>query len=157
MFCRLLPVAPVTLIRLPFLRLAALLPETGSTSAPVRYLPGQRFWIGHDLFGRTLGNDLAAVNAGCRADIQQIIRRQNGVLVMLDDNHRIAEIAQMAQRIEQPGIVALMQADGRFIQHIQNAGQAGTDLRGEANALAFTARQACRNCATGSGNPGPHH
>jgi len=34
-----------------------------------------------------------------------------------------------------------MQADGRFVQHVQDAHQAGADLRGQADALAFTAGQ----------------
>ncbi|MNO00608.1 hypothetical protein D3C81_2205350 [compost metagenome] len=34
-----------------------------------------------------------------------------------------------------------MQADGRFVQHVEDAGQAGTDLRGQTDALALAARQ----------------
>ncbi len=45
------------------------------------------------------------------------------------------------QRFQQFAVVALVQADGWLVQHIEHAGQAGADLRGEANALAFTARE----------------
>ena len=58
---------------------------------------------------------------------------------MFHDQHSIAEVAQTPQRDQQPFIVALMQADGRFIQHIKHARQARTDLRRQANALRFPA------------------
>ncbi len=41
--------------------------------------------------------------------------------------------------VEQPRVIALMQTDARFIEDIKNAGQSGTDLRGEPNALRFAA------------------
>ena len=47
----------------------------------------------------------------------------------------------MFQRVEQPGIVALMQADRRLVEYIEYAGQPRADLRGEADALALAARQ----------------
>ena len=59
---------------------------------------------------------------------------------MLDHEDRIAEIAQMFQRDEQPRIVALVQADGRLVEHIEHAGQPRADLRGQPDALAFAAR-----------------
>ena len=45
------------------------------------------------------------------------------------------------QRLEQPRVVALVQADRRLVEHIEHAGEAGADLRGEADALALAARQ----------------
>ncbi len=50
----------------------------------------------------------------------------------------------MHQGFQQPGVVALVQADRRLVQHIEHAGQAGADLRGEPDALAFAARQCAR-------------
>ena len=47
----------------------------------------------------------------------------------------------MLEGFDQAIIVALMQTDGRFIQHIHDTGQAGADLRGQANALGFAARE----------------
>ena len=37
---------------------------------------------------------------------------------------RVAHVAQRLQRVEQPGIVALMQSDRGLVQHIEHAGQA---------------------------------
>ena len=43
------------------------------------------------------------------------------------------------ERIEQAFVIARMQADGRFVEHVEHAAQLGTDLRGEADALGFAA------------------
>src|SRR6185312_2136003 len=53
----------------------------------------------------------------------------------------VAEIAQSFERREQSVIVALMQADRRLVENIEHAGEAGADLRSEADALALAARQ----------------
>ena len=45
----------------------------------------------------------------------------------------------MLERGEQTVVVALVQADGRFVEHVHHAGEAGADLRGEPDALRFAA------------------
>ncbi|VTM87635.1 Uncharacterised protein [Raoultella ornithinolytica] len=81
------------------------------------------------------------------ADIDDVVGGADGVFIMLDDNHRIAQITQMNQRAEQTFVIALMQADGRLIQHIHHADQAGANLACQANTLGFTAGE--RFCRTG--------
>ena len=136
---RLLPRAPTTLMRRPFLpgRRAA---GVAISSSPDRYLPVIEARIGHDVARRALGDHLAAMDAGGGADVDDIVGMQDGVLVVLDDDHRVADVAQVLQRVEQPGIVALVQADRRLVQHVEHAGQPGADLRGEPDALALAAR-----------------
>ena len=46
---------------------------------------------------------------------------------------------RLFERGEEPAIVARMQADGRFIENVEHAGQAAADLAGEADALGFAA------------------
>ncbi len=58
---------------------------------------------------------------------------------MLDDDDRIAEVAQIGERTEQALVVALVQSDRRLVEHIHDADQAGADLAGEADALGFAA------------------
>src|SRR3546814_1902129 len=60
---------------------------------------------------------------------------------MLHDKHRVAQVAKPLHRFRQPVVVALVQADAWFVQHIEHARQAGTDLRGKADALALPAGQ----------------
>ncbi len=65
-------------------------------------------------------------------------------LVVLDDDHGVAEIAQSLQRFQQPRIVALVQADRGLVEHIEHAREPRADLRGEPDALALAARERAR-------------
>ena len=87
---------------------------------------------------------MAAVDAGAGADVEHIVGGADGVLVMFDHDHGVAEVAQAFQCFEQARIVALVQADRGLVEHIEHAGQAAADLRGEANALALAAGQCAR-------------
>jgi hypothetical protein len=66
---------------------------------------------------------------------EEIGRRADGFLVVLDDDHRVAEVAQLLERADQPGVVALVQPDRGLVQHVHDAGQPRADLAGEADAL----------------------
>ena len=102
---------------------------------------GERFLGLEHLFQRAFGHHLAPVDAGAGAEIDHVIGGADRVLVMLDHDHRVAEIAQALQRFEQPVVVALVEADGGLVQHVEHARQARADLAGEADALALPARQ----------------
>ena len=69
-------------------------------------------------------HDLAAVDAGAGPHVHDIVRAHDRVLVMLDHEHGVAEVAQVAERAEQAGIVALVQADGGLVEHVEHAGEA---------------------------------
>jgi hypothetical protein len=60
---------------------------------------------------------------------------------MLDDEHGVAEIAQALEGDEQAVVVALVEADRGLVEDVEDAGQAGADLAGEADALALAAGQ----------------
>ncbi len=83
----------------------------------------------------------AAVDAGARADVDHVVGGQDRILVVLDDDDGVAEIAQPPQRFQETRIVALVQADRRLVQHVEHAGQARADLRRQPDALALAARQ----------------
>ena len=95
-----------------------------------KVLSGQAGRVLHDFFGRSLGHHGAAVDAGAGPHVDDVIGRRDGVLVVFDDDDGVAQIAQAAQGFEQPVVVALVQTDGWFVEHVQHAGEAGTDLRG---------------------------
>jgi hypothetical protein len=61
------------------------------------------------------------------------------VLVVLDHDHGVAEVAQALQRAEQALVVALVQADRGFVEDVHHADQAGADLAGQADALRLAA------------------
>src|SRR3546814_11250405 len=66
------------------------------------------------------------------------------VRVMLDDDHRVAEVAKARQRREQPVVVALVETDRRLVKDVEHARQAAADLAGEADALALAAAERAR-------------
>ncbi len=86
-----------------------------------------------------MGDDAAAVLAGLRAHVDEIVGAADRILVVLDHDHRIAEVAQLREGGEQAVVVALMQADRGLVEHVHHAGQAGADLAGEADALCLAA------------------
>ena len=79
------------------------------------------------------------MDARAGADVDDVVGGAHGVLVVLDDDQRVAEVAQAAERREQLVVVALVQSDGGFVEDIQHAHEARADLRGEADALRLTA------------------
>ncbi len=89
---------------------------------------GERVRVGHDLGGRALRHDLAAVDAGAGADVDDVIGGEDRVFVVLDDDHGVAEVAQVFERGQQAVVVALVQADGGFVEDVEHAGEAGADL-----------------------------
>jgi hypothetical protein len=86
-------------------------------------------------------HDVAAVDAGAGADVEHMVGGADGVLVVLDHDHGVAEVAQALEGFQQARVVALVQADRRLVQHIEHTGEAGADLRGQPNALALAAGQ----------------
>ena len=68
---------------------------------------------------------------------------------MLDDNHCVADVTQVMQGFQQAVIVALVQADGGFVQYVHDACQPGADLRSEADALCFSAGKGFRRAIEG--------
>ena len=102
-----------------------------------------------DMRSRTGIDHFAAVFARSGADIDQPVRGFNSLLVMLDDNQGIAQIAQMMKRFDQPLVVPLVQADGRLIQHVHDPDESGAYLRGEPDALCLAAGQGLRSARQG--------
>src|SRR5690606_34652750 len=92
-----------------------------------------------DFLERALGDDLAAVDAGAGAQVDHPVGVADRVLVMLDDDHGVAEVAQALERFEQAIVVALVEADARLVEHVEHAREARADLAGEADALALAA------------------
>ena len=128
----------------------------GSTSCRERYWPVSDVFGSQHLLRRALGGDLAAAVAGAGAEVEQIIGGGDHFAVVLDQDQRVAEVAQVLQGLEQPAIVARVQADGRLVEDVEHAGQAAADLAGQANALRFAAGQRRRRPAQASDNPGRH-
>ena len=157
------PETPVTQVISPsgnsavtFFRLLAVAPTTRSMrfgsgerrkrrnldAAPAaQVLTGDRIGMCGDLGRGALRDDCAAVHARPGTQVDDVIRLANRILVVLHHDHRVAEIAQIDQRIEQALIVALVQADRGLIENVHDADQPRADLAREPDALRLAARQ----------------
>ena len=60
---------------------------------------------------------------------------------MLDDQDRVAQVAEADEGINEAAVVALVQADGGLVQDVEHAHQPGADLGRQADALRLAAGQ----------------
>ena len=93
---------------------------------------------------RARHDDLAAVLARAGPDVDDVVGDPDRLLVVLDDDHGVAEVAQPHHRVDQPLVVALVQADRRFVEHVEHADEPAADLRREPDALRLAARERAR-------------
>src|SRR5690606_13565514 len=103
--------------------------------SPGQVLAGERMLACDDLLGRAAHDHLAAVLAGAGAHVDDVVGGPDRVLVVLDHDHRVAQVAQVLEGADQAVVVALVQADRGFVQHVEHAGETGADLGGEPDAL----------------------
>ena len=110
MFLRLCSRAPLTVMN-PC-RLAARRAGTSIRSAPARNCP-----VSDAGFALQLRRACPAATTrppeapGARPEVDDVVGRLDRLRVVLDDDHAVAEVAQPAQRRDQPQVVALVQAD----------------------------------------------
>src|ERR1044071_1011253 len=96
-------------------------------------------WIPLDVAQRSSRYHFAAVKSGARPEINDVIGASHGFFVVLDNDERIALVAKSSQRFKQAHVVPWMQADGWFVQHIEDPAQVRAKLRGQPNSLRFAA------------------
>ena len=85
-----------------------------------KILPGDRARIRLHLRWRALADDPPAVHSGPRANVKHVVGFADGFFVVLDNNHGVALVAQAFQGVQKPAVVALVQANGGLIQHIEH-------------------------------------
>ena len=101
--------------------------------------------IGLQHFGRCSGKDHFAAQPSCpRTHIDDIIGIQHHVFIVFHHDHRVAQVAQLFQRMNQPRIIPLVQTDTRLIEDIEHIHQLASDLRCQSDTLTFSARQTSR-------------
>ena len=82
--------------------------------------------------------------ARSRSDIHEVIGGFDEVEVVLHDQHRVPQIAQLAHDVDESMGIAGMQTDGRFIEDVEHAGQTGPEQGSQSQALGFTGRETRR-------------
>ena len=93
----------------------------------------------HHFIGRPVGDDHAPLQPSTWTEVAQPICLTKGVFVVLDHQEGVSKVAEFSKGLEEAVVVSLVQANGRFVQHVHDARQAAADLRGQANALALSA------------------
>ena len=88
-----------------------------------------------------LGDEAAAAHARAGADVDQVLGAADGVFVVLHHDQRVAFGRELVQRVQQDVVVACMQADGGFVEHVAHALQVAAQLGGQADALGFAATE----------------
>ena len=102
---------------------------------------GDRARLGEDDLERAVGDDLAAVLPGARPDVDDPVGGPDRLLVVLDDEDRVAEVAQPGQGRDELRVVALVEPDRRLVEDVQDAHQRRPDLGREPDPLGLAAGQ----------------
>ena len=121
----------------------------GDLLSTAEILAGDRLGAGTEIVHRSRADHLSAVDAGARADVDDMVRRAHGLFVMLHHNQGISQVAQPVQGLQELCVVSLVQADAGFVQDIQHAHQAGPDLGRQTDPLALAAREGPRGAGEG--------
>ena len=139
-FCKLCDVAPVSCsIRV----LAGLRRSAGSgiDCRPDKITAGERRFEIRHVLRRAMGDDRPAAAPRAGADVDQIVARPHQRFVVLDDDDRVALLLQVAERGDQPIVVARMQADRRLIEQVQHADQPRADAGRQSHPLPLAAAE----------------
>src|SRR5687767_10758299 len=95
--------------------------------------------IARHIVCRTARYHNSAMRARAGAKIDNVIRATNSFLIVLNNQDRVAQIAQRGQRIQQTPVVARMQTDRRLVQNVQHAAKLRSNLRRQTDSLTFAA------------------
>ena len=80
-------------------------------------------------------DDLPAVLPRPGADVDRPVGGADRVLVVLDDDQGVAQVAQPGEGLDEPPVVPLVQPDARLVEDVEDADEARADLCGEPDAL----------------------
>ena len=136
--------------RAPRIRSALPVPARRCSGVSIARLPERNWPVGDALQASRSRSvpcttTVAAVHAGPRAHLDDVIRGANRILVVLDDDHRVADVAQPLERRDHLHVVLRMQPDARLIEHVEHAHEPRADLRRQTNALRLAARERARS------------
>ncbi len=102
---------------------------------------GHRVAVGGHFRRRAFGHDLAAVQARAGPDVDQVVGGAHDRFIVLDHQHRVTLLLQAAQRVDQPLVVALVQADRRLVENVAHADQPRANAGGQPHALQLAAAE----------------
>ena len=68
-------------------------------------------------------DNVSAIFPGARAEIENAIGGAHDVGIVLDNENRVSQVAQLMQDLDEPRGIAAVQADGRLVEHVERADQ----------------------------------
>ncbi len=93
---------------------------------------------------RAVEHDLPACAARPRAEVEDPIGGAHELRVVLDDEQRVARVAQLLEHADDAVEVARVQADARLVEHEQRVHERRAERRREVDPLHLAARQRAR-------------
>ena len=107
---------------------------------------GRRAGVGvaADLFGGAAGYNVAALDAGARAHINQVVCDAQDLYIMLDDHHRISPFHKLLEDGDEFDDVVGVQTDGRLVEEVEGVSRGALgELFAEADPLRLSPREGC--------------
>ena len=104
-----------------------------------------------DVFGRADGHEVAAFFARLGAHVDHPVGRLDDVQVVLDDHHRVAQIDQAIEHVQQLGQVVEVQPGGGLVQEVEGPSGVGAgELGGQFHPLGLAAGERGGGLAQGN-------
>ena len=94
---------------------------------------------GADFRRLSLREDFSALETRAGTHVDEVVGGADDVFVVFYYDYRISKIAEADHCGDEAGGVGGMEADGRLVEDVDHAAQAGTELGGELDALDFAA------------------
>ena len=79
------------------------------------------------------------MDAGAGTDVHEEVGGEHHVAVVFDDDDAVAEVAELLEALDEALVVALVEADGGFVEDVEHVDQLRAYLRGQSYALGFAA------------------
>ena len=86
---------------------------------------------------RALETDLASLRSRTRADLNDSVGMMKQIGLVFDQDHRVPAVDQSTHRLGNALGVARMQADGRFVEHVQHIDQVRAEQIRQVDSLGF--------------------
>ena len=104
--------------------------------------------VPRDFVGRALGDQLATAGTGLGPEVDDPVGRLDHLEVVLDDDHRVAQVGQAVDHVQQLADVVEVQAGGRLVEDVKGLARVGPrQLGGQLDALGLAAGERRRGLA----------
>src|SRR5262249_16138491 len=102
-------------------------------------LAGYRIAAFGQAFRRAVGNNESAVCSGSGTQVDDIVGPLDCLLIMFDDQNRVAKVAQVLESPQQLEVIPRMKSASGLVHHVEAAAQLRTYLGSQPDPLAFAA------------------